>query len=382
MSFDDPEEKNTKLSPDVFDLQLGDLIRTHFRRRELDDAKIKAVGRDVRALLARHGIAHVATAPEDAAETNDGLLSPTDDDDDKHAHVPRIIRVEDMYMSAWKLDQRDTLAKACCGKQAANRIYRFYRKFGLYFFAVFLIGTVLLPVSIIGIVPTWLSVVAVAMVTPSQILNFSLLNKTITLQLFREWETYYLTFLNLVVMVSYCDLVRMDIRAIAIIWGWIVNMSVLTLNDAQHASSGRYMAVGYIVAACVFLSVMVVFQLGVARDIHNRQIQMSPFGFTVTLDVLLFANNRQLTVIGFILKNTYLKFRHPDAFAVLRARIVATKMTTGDLQTLLDRRRRASTIEQYSASTEGENAMKRKIASAASASFHVLRKKVSPEPNG
>ena len=316
------------------------LIKSHFDVTPADASKLSVVEREVVELLGRHGIfARDASPP------------PDEEDTARREQRFRIIRVEDEFFTPKKLDQRDTLCRACCGRQASNLAFRVVSKAIMTFFMTtcFASGCLLGILGIIGAIPTGWSL-GVILTVPGQLCNFGLMSRPLVIKLFGEFETWYLLFLNVVFLLCLCDIVKVDpprvFAAAMILW----NNTCIILGDAQFMSSKARIVhvIGYTVGFLSYLALFLAFQLGAASDVQARKVSISPAGIDITLDVLLFANNRLLTICLFYVKNIFLRLRHGDAYVVLRARLESGKTTQSDLQQKFDRTRRASTLEQFS----------------------------------
>eukprot|EP00947_MAST-08B_sp_MAST-8B-sp1_P004332 g4332.t1 len=172
------------------------------------------------------------------------------------------------------------------------------------------------------------------------IVGHALMNKVVVLRLLGEWETWLMLILTAASTIAYSDvLMRYPIRAVAFAVGFPINMGAAIFNDGQlqSGSSRLILVLGYVVALTWTLTIMLAFQLGVAKGIHIRKFKLSPAGLELSeIDVLFFANRRLLTISFFITKNIYMKLRYPKAFAVLRAQVRSVKATKAEAQRTLD----------------------------------------------
>ena len=67
------------------------------------------------------------------------------------------------------------------------------------------------------------------------------------------------------------------------------------------------------------------------------------------MDTLLFANSRLLTICTFFLKNAYLKWRHPDSFAVIKARVLSIRTTADAILNEQPKAKRFSQLASFQA---------------------------------
>ena len=339
----DPETA-TPTGAGTFTTALITLIHTHFGVRLQDENKqLKIVERKIRGRLIHHDIFAQRSTPSIG----------------KDMVRFRVMIAEEAFAGVQQMDQRDNLGRACCGKAFANMVFRGVRSWvGIFCFAMWGVGLVMHVLGIIGLVSPAIALVGMLMTLPSQTMNYILMSKVLVLRLLGEWETWLLILLTVVSTIAYCDVLRGDpIRAFAFAALSMINMPFVIFNDAlmQFGLTRLLYTINYIVGLVLLLTLMLTFQLGIAKDIHIRKFKLSPAGVEISeIDVLLFANRRLLTISSFVVKNIYMKLRFPKSFAVLRARVLSVKTTKVEAQRALDgmmggRSKRLSVMDKFSA---------------------------------
>ena len=275
---------------------------------DLDADMAKVVARDMQGVLSRHGIS------QDPSEN--GTRRDEDDFDF------RVIRVAEEYREPLKLDSRDTVARACCGERFANKVFATAKKLRIVNLILWVTGVLISTLGICGALPYHFSLAMLATI-PAQTFVYLLMSRPLLWRLLGEWETWYLSFLGTTSAIALMDVFQWDTTAALYFTAFMYNNGVLFLNDAQlPAKAGRaVILVGYSSALVAYCAFIIVSQLGIMPNTKPRQIRVSVGSLDVKLDTLLFANMRLVTMSFFFVKNIYLKLRHPDAFAVIKARI-------------------------------------------------------------
>ena len=311
---------------------------------ERESEQLKNIVQKIRGRLIHHGI--FARNNSKSFMRNDGEQF-------------RVMVVEDAFAGVQKMDQRDNLARACCGKSFANMVFTVFKsRIALVaLFGIWAAGAALNFLGVVGTISPAFALVGMLMTLPKLMVDYALMSKQVAQRLFWEWETWLLIMLVGASAIAYCDvLVRDPVRAIGFAATLTVNMGVLIFNDAQLQISGSsrlFMSVGYLLGLAWIFSIMLTFQLGAAKDLHIRKIRLSPAGIEISeIDVLFFANRRLLTISFFVIKNIYMKLRFPKAFAVLRARVLSVKTTKAEAQRALDgmmrtRSKRLSVMDKF-----------------------------------
>ena len=265
-----------------------------------------------------------------------------------HDVAVRVIRVEPQYRDPLKVDSRDTIAKACCGRKFANVVFRISKRGSLPLMASWMVAILVGFAGLAGFGPAELALAWPLVAIPVHFINFCLMSRVLVWKLLGEWETVFLAFLSLSYVIVMCDVVRADPARVAGVGSFFFVLLDLCFTDARLPRETNK-AMGFFYGMCAVLSLVGITtsQLGFTPDLQPRKIKVSLGGIDVEMDTLLFANYRLLTVCLFLIKNSYLKCRHPEAFVVIKARIQSIRTTARTLLQEQPRKQRLSQLPDF-----------------------------------
>jgi len=141
-------------------------------------------------------------------------------------------------------------------------------------------------------------------------------------------------------------IVRGDIRMAFVAFWWLSTVTA-TWFDAAHSSAQKYISFGLIVGSIATMTVIPCLHFGVFPEIDNSNISLSFSNVEVSVNVVMFVNERIATVLLFFLKNLFTAaVRHPGCFVNIKARLTHKKYSVGALGKKL--KRDATTVRHIS----------------------------------
>lgn len=321
-------DKGSVISHNKFDAFGQDVKASMKVWFDLDEEQGNKILEQFEGVLRRNGVSRSATSLSTLASSGeDG--SHGESDEPTGTDTVRVVRVEQQYRHAMKVDSRDTIVRSCCGIKISNLVYKLSKKLWCTMILSWFVGNIVGVLGVTEVIPAsfaWLIILTL----PSQAMTFLMLNRTLAYKLLAEWESWYCIFLCVAYTTAMVDAFRSDPGKVAAFT--LVGLQGLSLvfNDARHAGSRAtklMMGIVYACGAMLSLVLIALVQLGATPGMQTRRFVVSLGVADVQMDTVHFANYRLLALVAFTAKNAYLKLRHPDSFAVIKARITSARTT-------------------------------------------------------
>ena len=228
------------------------------------------------------------------------------------------------------IDARDTFARALFGERGSRKIWRVWKLAAPLSFTLWIMGAVCGHISFFG-GSGYVNVLTLpGLVVPVTLMLFA--NREITRELcIGTFEAPLLILLNTIIAVGWIIMFDFDVRCMFMLFQWTsINFVILLDAMPRNIRTNRYTSL-----CCVFAIEGWVMQLvGVYFNLfpdlkYTEWKPLHGLGITVSLPQLL-VTGRLFTVLLFFSKNAYFKWKHPQAFVAIKARIIEREYTSAE----------------------------------------------------
>ena len=253
----------------------------------------------------------------------------------------RVTHVDDAFTGVMVLDtQGATVLAGIAGQKVSDNLFALIRRLHLGPIVVLLqqLGYAMSLLALCEVLPKS-AVWGVVMVFPALLQQALFMNRGLLGALITNFETWYLFVLVLAWSGTMADVFSYDDRMIFVVgvaWG------VLTIifADALHPSVAKLNVLATTGAILMLLGLACLAHFGEFKDMNTRTMAVGKMlglsdNDSLTVNNVLFANQRLLIITVFLIKNVVTWIRHPGCYVVLKARIKQEKMAVSAIRNLL-----------------------------------------------
>ena len=238
-----------------------------------------------------------------------------------------VLRMAPRWEGVQVIDSRTTMASALFGRCIADGLFRANKSVGPVFMMLWWVAIVVGLLTWTGSVERrwcwvgWLS-------APLLMNGFVFASPGLMARLVRTFDACYLTIMSLLYAAAMYS-VFPDCRASMTTTAWWSFVTSVAF-DAFHSTTRKYNAQGAVAGAAWIVVVYCIHQFGAFADPAVRDFRYKVGDLEFKDSNLMFAQQRSLTVLGFLLRNAYFSYQKPGFFVMLRGRLELRLITVAD----------------------------------------------------
>jgi hypothetical protein len=238
-----------------------------------------------------------------------------------------VLRMAPRWEGVQVIDSRATMASALFGRRIADGLFRAHKSVGSVFMMLWWVAIVVGLLTWTGSVERrwcwvgWLS-------APLLMNGFVFASPVLMARLVRTFDACYLTIMSLLYAAAMYS-VFPDCRASMTTTAWWSFVTSVAF-DAFHSTARKYNALGAVAGAAWIVVVYCIHQFGAFADPAVRDFRYKVGDLEFKDSNLMFAQQRSLTVLGFLLRNAYFSYQKPGFFVMLRGRLELRLITVAD----------------------------------------------------
>jgi hypothetical protein len=251
-----------------------------------------------------------------------------------------VLRMAPRWEGVQVIDSRTTMASKLFGRRIADGLFEANKSVVPVFMMLWCLAMV------IGLL-TWTDTVERRwcwvgwLSAPLLMTGFVFASPVLMARLVSTFDACYLTIMGLIYAAAMYS-VFPDCRASMTTTAWWSFITSVAF-DAFHSTARNYNAQGAVAGAAWIVVVYCIHQFGTFADPAVRDYRFKVGDLEFKDSNLMFAQQRSLTILGFLLRNAYFAYQKPGFFVMLRGRLELRLITVADAKAGIARAHRRMT---------------------------------------
>jgi hypothetical protein len=245
-----------------------------------------------------------------------------------------VLRMAPRWEGVQVFDSRTTVASALLGHRIADGLWKGNKSLGLVFLFLWCVAIVVGLLTWTGTVERrwcWVAWLSAPLLTD----GFLFCSPALLARLVSTFDACYLTITSIVYAAAMYS-VFPDCRASMTATIWLSFVSSVAF-DAFHSTMRKHIMLGAGSGAVWFFIVYCIHQLGTFADPDVRDYSYRVGHLEFKDSNFMLAQQRSLTLVGFLLRNAYFAYQKPGFFVMLRGRLELRRITVADAKAGIER---------------------------------------------